>query len=524
MDDLGKLHSVSLQQWISEGVVFKFVGDNVDKQRRVRDYRSEHQGELLHMYSLLVARSRTPAPELIHSGQLSKVMEIPNEAFLPSSSDIHAVKSNIVILISRIIVQYFPALGFLSKTVPKHIHHKYSQKMSEKSEVVVMDVLMKNETIRKDMLEIMGHMQDYLGENYSHEHRIASGGDHLTCERQKGSQKHVMDGNTHKDRLDVFEPMAEDFHFLMCIVVVCISKIIYQIKTYYFPIICMYSLQMMWKVLYGKSASDHGTLAFFRSYLRRIPVTADPKKDINACVDLIYTVMKGHILAAACEVLKVTQLEDSPVLPSGLQSADKQSQLTYICDIAQAVAEKCTLVETAFSENPRDSQGSIDSVYNYARVLCHFGSLVMEVKDAWSEGDGERMIRCWKLLVPHFKTLGHPKYALEAMRLQMQVNATLSPNLAHQVTWNRFVNTRGGHGRNIPCDLHNEHVNKMLKHIISTMGSNLTEKSLQRAARCVTALQIISERFDAYSGVPYHTSAHSTMADRGDVKKVMEVV
>ena len=86
MDDLGKLHSLSLQQWISEGVVFKFVGDNVDKQRRVRDYRSEHQGELLHMYSLLVARSRTPAPELIHSGQLSKVMEIPNEAFLPSSS------------------------------------------------------------------------------------------------------------------------------------------------------------------------------------------------------------------------------------------------------------------------------------------------------------------------------------------------------------------------------------------------------------------------------------------------------
>ena len=87
----------------------------------------------------------------------------------------------------------------------------------------------------------------------------------------------------------------------------------------------------------------------------------------------------------------------------------------------------------------------------------------MEVKDVWSEGDGERMIRCWKLLMPHFKTLGHPKYALEAMRLQMQVNATLSPNLAHQVTWNRFINTHGGHGRNIPCDLHNEHVNKMFQ-------------------------------------------------------------
>ena len=72
------------------------------------------------MYSLLVARSRTPALELIHNGQLSKVMEIPNEVFLPSSSDIHTVKSNIVILISRIIVQYFPALGFLFKVVLNH--------------------------------------------------------------------------------------------------------------------------------------------------------------------------------------------------------------------------------------------------------------------------------------------------------------------------------------------------------------------------------------------------------------------
>ena len=30
-----------------------------------------------------------------------------------------------------------------------------------------------------------------------------------------------------------------------------------------------------------------------------------------------------------------------------------------------------------------------DGVYNYTRVLCHFGSLVMEFLDGWAEGDGE---------------------------------------------------------------------------------------------------------------------------------------
>ena len=84
----------------------------------------------------------------------------------------------------------------------------------------------------------------------------------------------------------------------------------------------------------------------------------------------------------------------------------------------------------------------------------------------------------------------------------MQANITLSPNLAHQVIWNRFVNVKGGAGKNIPCDLFNEHVNKQLKIIICNMGSNLTETALQRAARSVTCLHNLCTNFDKQSGVP----------------------
>ena len=282
---------------------------------------------------------------------------------------------------------------------------------------------------------------------------------------------------------------------------------------------------MLWKFLYGKSSGDHGTLDFFRSHLRRAAVTANPKKDVNACVDLICTVSKGHILACACDILHVSGLDDHPIIPPGLKEAGKPEQLAFINDISQVVVDKCTLIDTAFSnlttvsfEEDEDEENE-DGVYNYARVLCHFGALIMEFRDAWGEGDGGRVVRCWKLFMPHFIAAGHTKYALDALRLQMQVNATLSPNLAHQVMWNRFVNTRGGLGRNIPGDLHNEHVNKLMKHIIVNMGPNLTATALQRAARSVTALEAISE-----IGVPHRTSAHTTKADVQDVKKVMETV
>ena len=35
----------------------------------------------------------------------------------------------------------------------------------------------------------------------------------MTCKRQIGAQEHVMYGNTHKDRLVVFEPMHSCQHF-----------------------------------------------------------------------------------------------------------------------------------------------------------------------------------------------------------------------------------------------------------------------------------------------------------------------
>ena len=59
------------------------------------------------------------------------------------------------------------------------------------------------------------------------------------------------------------------------------------------------------------------------------------------------------------------------------------------------------LVEEAFTDKRVDN--TKDGKYNYARVLCHYGALVMEFLDSWAEGDGERSFRYWKLFLPHFR-------------------------------------------------------------------------------------------------------------------------
>ena len=273
--------------------------------------------------------------------------------------------------------------------------------------------------------------------------------------------------------------------------------------------------------MYGKKSSsgDFGTLRHFQILLNRSNVKQDTKKAVDANLEFYLTVVKGHLLAYACKVLGCSKLDDTLVLPQGIKHAPIEQQWEYLSNLAGIIVKECTLID--ISSDIEDTQ---DRVYNYARNLCHYGALLLELKDAWAEGDGERVFRSWKLMMPHFKASGRHKYALEALRFQFQVNSTLSPRLAHQAKWDRFVNVKGGKGQNIPTDLYNEHVVKLLKRIIRTMGPNLTEKAMQRSARSVSTVFAISKQYDKESGVPIITTAHSTKSDAADIAKIIDVV
>lgn len=221
---LSETHIVPLQKWIEEGVVFKFWGDNVDTQINVRDPRSDNQGKMIHMVSLLGGRSRTPAPELPHTGDdLSKLDGLSIEHFLPSSSDVARVKENLVVIVSRTLTQHIAGLVPFAKLVPKHILHQYSREMAMKSEVYTLDVLMKNEAKHEDMIDIMRTLQGYLGKEYSEERRIVSGGDQLTCERQVGAQRLSSCADSTAECLQLLEPVSEDWHCLVTLLKVSLE-------------------------------------------------------------------------------------------------------------------------------------------------------------------------------------------------------------------------------------------------------------------------------------------------------------
>ena len=239
---------------------------------------------------------------------------------------------------------------------------------------------------------------------------------------------------------------------------------------------------------------------------------------MDACFDLLLSVVKGHFLASACTYLGIKKLNSPLQLPLGVRRGSSDQQYTFVKSIANHVVNTCTLFDGALTgEEVADID---DSVYNYARTLCHYGSLVMEFIDAWHEGDGWRVTRCWHLLLPHFLVANIHKYALESLFLQMQIKAILSPHIAQHIIWDCFINTRGGIGKNVPCELHNEHINWLVKHIISCMEGNTTEEALKLAARSVSTLETLCCQFDKCSLVPSRTHSHLTLNDTRDVDEV----
>ena len=146
-------------------------GDNVDKKVGVRNERLSHHCKMEYMYSILAARSRPPPLSLSRNRQFTDVMSLPWESFLPTHDDVWQVKENLVVLVSlrRMLTKYFKSLSPLSKAVPQPISHQYSEQMLKKSEVVMLNALMKNEAQGSDVLV---HPSRLSGNIWQHSRRM----------------------------------------------------------------------------------------------------------------------------------------------------------------------------------------------------------------------------------------------------------------------------------------------------------------------------------------------------------------
>ena len=88
-----------------------------------------------------------------------------------------------------------------------------------------------------------------------------------------------------------------------------------------------------------------------------------------------------------------------------------------------------------------------------------------------------------------------------------QINL-LSPRQVREIKWNRTINTTGRKGKNIPVDLHLEHLNRRLKIMMRNLGSNITPATVARSAKALGIIEQVCSQFSQEIGIEtkdFHT-------------------
>ena len=331
----------------------------------------------------------------------------------------------------------------------------------------------------------------------------------------------------------------------------------------------------MWKRLFkGGSSIEGGTLQQLRNLICRRNISSNTKisSNVNAVEDFLFLVIKCHLIAATLHYFSMESVNDTPK-SNGFSEDFKtlpwstKKQLVFNCLFA--IVDRYVIpqqfhmqyhhqtFQLSNSDNPHAmqilqehiylnppiqgkkrrlpksnvydrpyatvavKQVAVDGVLNYATAVLNDGLLLLEYQDAIREGDGIRLLRCWKALLLYFHVSGHHNYAKEAVNLLAFVNATGTPRLASQVMWSRVVNTVGKKGRNIPVDLHNEHINQALKDAVCGLGANVTRQSILQCGKSLNGLMTVTKLFDKEHGIHKESTKHSKMSPKKDEQLIL---
>ena len=203
------------------------------------------------------------------------------------------------------------------------------------------------------------------------------------------------------------------------------------------------------------SARDRGTLYHLRNLINRRNVVKKPASAQDECEDFFLCVVKAHVLSAAMTVYGMNTTESIPTnhqyFPRSCEELTPENRNKIFLLATEHIVDKYVCLPSIYRSkmlkskpisNPKKGRktssetpykSSMDSVLQYASEVLSLGLLLIEFNNAIHEGDGDRIIRCWKYFLIIFKATGRKNYTIEAFKLLLQLNFVFTPRMCVQL-------------------------------------------------------------------------------------------
>lgn len=90
-----------------------------------------------------------------------------NSNYLLSKDELQLFQKEFIVLVSRVLLEFFPCLHTLDSLTPKHIRHGYSEEMAKKSVIINLPIVPLNQSKHSDVVQYLQVLQDMLTEIYA---------------------------------------------------------------------------------------------------------------------------------------------------------------------------------------------------------------------------------------------------------------------------------------------------------------------------------------------------------------------
>ena len=499
--------------------------------------RKDIQNEDLHLFASNLIENRVNFSHLPNVHPKGVIANFPRYQFSLNVREWKVYLSSAkIIIVGRIILEFFPKFKWLKSVIPRHIPHVYSTEMAQKSTIVNLPLLNANEAKYEDCVSILRAYERWIAEIYHkagilkevphtdnpevpgapaapgqpnahrkdtaddpmREMKIVFAGDQLTRVRFAGAKDLLSGSHTPSDRFEHCSPF---------------KPVMWHTKAS----LLQYSYSFLHK---AESVSQVGTLKYFREKFNRRNAT--PSKVLD-CYEgseelLFLSVGRAYIVTAALSFFGMASTEEMPTkntFAPHISAQSEENKKTYFEEVFGKFIDVYLLQKTAITDGE-------DYVKNYALCFIFLTILILQLKDTAPEADGERNVINQKLLLSVFKSMGaYSKYALEMFISIAQMECMLTPRLAEEVKWGFFVNWRGGPGNNMEDDLAQEISNRLSKSIVQRMGPNKTLKSISKVCKAANGIKEVKEQFDTSAGIRHTSVQHTTQDSLADEKAMI---
>ncbi|XP_003729577.2 uncharacterized protein LOC586013 isoform X1 [Strongylocentrotus purpuratus] len=535
---------------------YTLVFDNASQMMHDRYNRGNKGNKELKMVKAYAAFDRVPSYLLSDTPPTANdILRIDPQVYLPNDSDETLLRQEYTVIVSRILTRLMPCFQRFAEHVKNHIPHPYFKESKQKSKIVPLGVLMKDDAKTYDMVDILQSYHGLVPYQDGEPVTTVLYGDGLRCERARDALNSRRNATNSFDRLEGLHPSIQERHKRGLL------------------------LEDTYKLLYDvRSSGDVGTLSFIKNKFGHRKFNPDKViHAFNSATDLLQLSTEAYVVAAAC--LHV-EIDDPSKMPKDLPEGDEG--LLYFQDVVELVVEIAfqyldkpeitvqhmeepeseihaypycichTDIEDdmLFCENPSCRRGSWfhlscmnmsledvpedkyycsiecsqasqkkkrvfvfhatdDHVFQYSRAMLFRGLGERARYDAIRENDGDRIISHWRFDMVDFYNMQHPKYFIEGFHLLTDMNGGVPERVAHQLKWNRTVNVRGGRGHNISMDLAMDHLKEEFKVAVKSCSGNITPSTMKHYSRVVGIHKDFKCNFDVHLPKTNHGSRNT---------------